>query len=92
MHSKKIHISDNTFMLAVGYLTLIAVALLGFNLLEPGVPRAIGLGMLISFGVLYALSPHEEQPFWKTHGYFVAQAIIVSVLISMQPQWGVFPM
>jgi signal transduction histidine kinase len=92
MHSKKIHVSDNTFMLAVGYLTLIAVALLGFNLLEPGVPRAIGLGMLISFGVLNALSPHEEYPSWKTHGYFVAQAIIVSVLISMQPQWGVFPM
>ncbi len=79
-------------MLAVGYLTLIAVALLGFNLLDPGMPRAVGLGLLIMFGVAFAIAPHEEARTWKLHLYFIVQATIVTALIGLHPQWGVFPM
>ncbi|MBC8330430.1 MAG: sensor histidine kinase [Anaerolineae bacterium] len=92
MCAKQTQISDNTFMLAVGYLTLLAVTLLGFNLLTPGIQKVVGLGLLVSFGVIYALPPQETTPAAKTNAYFVAQTVIVSILIAIQPQWGVFPM
>ncbi|MBU0510763.1 MAG: sensor histidine kinase [Chloroflexi bacterium] len=92
MSTTKRCISDDTLMQAVGYVTLLAVALLGMNLLEPGLTRGIALGLLLLFGILYALTPDEGDAPWKTHGYFGAQSLVVCALLTLHPEWGVFPM
>ena len=92
MSTKKLPISDNTFTLAIGYLTWLAVALLGMNLLEPGPTRGIALGLLLLFGILYALAHDKGGKSWKTHGYFGVQSVVVCALLMLRPDWGVFPM
>jgi signal transduction histidine kinase len=90
--AKRFAISDNTFMDIVGYVTLAAVALLGINLLPPGLPRSFALALLIVFAIFYSLSPQADGQSWRLHAYFIIQMLIGCVLMSIYSEWGVFPM
>ena len=76
----------------VGYLTLIAAAVLGLNILPEGAPRAFGMGLIAAYSVLFILSPDENSEPWKQHFYIFVQTLIVSILITFTPNNGVFLM
>lgn len=90
--SKKQLIPDTIFMMGVGYVVLIAVAILGVQMLEPGMARAIGIGLFIAFGVIFTLSPSDDAPDWKKHLHLAVLTAITASLLILQPNWGVFPM
>lgn len=83
--------SDSWSSQIVGYLTILAVAIIGIQLLDPGWPRALAIGLMIGFGVLYALSPKIKNSLLLKHAYFIVQTLIVAGLLVLQPQWGSFP-
>jgi signal transduction histidine kinase len=85
-------ISDNTMMAGVAYLVLIAAGILGIQTLDPGIPRVIGTILLVAFGVVFTLSPGDEAPAWKWHLHLAVLTFITAWLLTMQPEWGVFPM
>ena len=89
---KKNNISDAVLMSGVGYLVLIAVAILGMQMLEPGRQRAIGIGLLLAFGVILTLGPSADAPDWKKHLHLALLTIITAGLLILQPNFGVFPM
>jgi len=47
---------DSKYVLAIGYLTILGVSLLGISFLESGIQRGLALGLLVVYGVLFALS------------------------------------
>lgn len=84
--------TDSKYMLAIGYLTILGVALLGINQLTSGVQRGLALGLLVVFGVLFALSARFERTVLRLRGYFVVQTIFVSILVFLEPSSGIFLM
>jgi len=77
---------------AVGYLAILAVAILGFQFLETGVQKVIGITLLAVFAILYTLMPGQGAPAWKLHLYLTVMTAIVASMLAMQPNLGVFPM
>lgn len=89
---KKNNISDATFMSGVGYVVLIAVAILGVQMLDPGIQRAIAIGLLVAFGVIFTLGPGDDAPDWKKHLHLAVLSTIIGGLLILQSAFGVFPM
>lgn len=89
---KKNNISDATFMSGVGYVVLIAVAILGVQMLDPGIQRALAIGLLVAFGVIFALGPGNDAPDWKKHLHLAVLTAIIGGLLILQSAFGVFPM
>jgi signal transduction histidine kinase len=79
-------------MAGVGYLVLIASGILGIQTLDSGVPRVIGTILLVAFGVIFTLTPKEDAPAWKWHLNLAVLTLITACLLTLQPEWGVFPM
>lgn len=75
----------------VSYMTLLAVGLMGVFMLEPGVQRLVGSGLLVIFGVIFWFSPDKDAPDWIKHAYFIVQSFVVCSLMMMHPSWGPFP-
>ncbi len=91
MPAKRFRCSDEAFIQAVGYFTIIAVALLGFNITPPGLQRLVTLSLLLVFGLLFALAAQGTSSRWRKHAYFAIQTLIVGALIASHTLWGVFP-
>ena len=83
---------DSKYVLAIGYLTILGVSLLGISFLESGIQRGLALGLLVVYGVLFALSTKFEKVIWRLRGYFFVQTIIVSILVLLKPNSGIFLM
>lgn len=79
-------------MLAIAYLTILGVALLGMSFLETGVQRGFALGLLVVFGVLFAVSTIFEENTLRLRGYFFVQTIFVAILVLLEPTSGIFLM
>jgi len=92
MTSDQTSAPDDKYMLAIGYLTILGVALLGINNLESGINRGLALGLLVVFGVLFALSTKFEKVITRLRLYFLAQTIIVIILMLPEPNTGIFQM
>jgi len=75
----------------IGYVTILAVAIMGIQLLDPGLPRALAIVLLILFGTLYVLASKIHGRPVLNQTYFVLQTAIVAGLLALQPQWGAFP-
>jgi len=84
--------TDAAMMSGVGILTFLAITILGVQLLEPGRMRAVGISLLIAFGILLVRPPKNEAPTWQWHLYLGVQTAIVGGLLLLQSNWGVFPM
>lgn len=92
MPLKRFRFSDAFFIQAVGYFTILTVALLGINVIPAtGTARAAGMGILILFSVLFALTTRRPLSARAMHIYFAVQSIGAALLITMTPRWGVFP-
>jgi signal transduction histidine kinase len=76
----------------IGYLVILAVAVLSFQFFQTGTEKALGIALLAGFTVLYAIMPGQDTQTWKLHLYLGVMTAIVAVLMSFQPQIGVFPM
>ncbi len=83
---------DQTMPAIIGYLAILAVAILGFQFFETGLQRVIGMVLLVIFTILFAAMPGQSAKEWKRHLYMSLMMGIVVVLLFMQPNWGVFPM
>ena len=83
---------DQAMPAAIGYLVILAVAILGFQFFSNGTQRVVGIALLVIFTILYALNPGGGTPAWKLHLYLAVLTAIVAVLMSLQPGVGVFPM
>ena len=83
---------DQAMPAAIGYLVILAVAILGFQFFETGMQKVLGIILLVAFAVLFALIPGRDAPDWKSHLHLALMTAIVVGLIAMQPSWGVFPM
>ncbi len=92
MAVRKNQISDQVITSGIGYLAILAIAILGIQLLEPGVKRMIGMVLFASFTILFALFPSRERPAWQGHLFLALMTAIVVCLMSMDVNWGVFPM
>jgi signal transduction histidine kinase len=92
MSLKEKHSSDSKMMAAVAYLVLLAVAILGIQMLEPGLPRVLGITLLVIFGVLFTVQPKEEAPSWRWHLHMALLTAVTGATLFLRPQWGVFPM
>ena len=79
-------------MSAIGYLTILGVALLGLNQLSTGAQRGLALGLLVGFGTLFALSNIFEKETLRLRTYFFVQTIIVGTLVLLEPSSGIFLM
>jgi signal transduction histidine kinase len=83
---------DQAMPIVIGYVAILAVTILGFQFLDTGVQKVVGIFLLAAFTIFYTLIPSHEAPAWKLHLYLVAMTAIVAVLLAMQPSLGVFPM
>ena len=83
---------DQAVPAAIGYLVILAVAILGFQFFANGTQRVVGIALLVIFTILYALNPGSDTAEWKSHLYLATLTAIVAVLMSLQPTVGVFPM
>lgn len=89
--TKKPHVEYN-MPAAVGYLAILAVAILGFQFFDSGSQKIVGISLLLVFTILFATIPDQPAPAWKLHLYLSGMTLIVAALLVMQPNWGVFPM
>ncbi|OQY29029.1 MAG: hypothetical protein B6I38_08655 [Anaerolineaceae bacterium 4572_5.1] len=80
---------DNQLLYFIGYFAWGAVGLLGIRLIEPGPMRTLCLGLVILYGVLFAVSAKVSAA-WKDICCLV-QTITVAALIALNSGWGVFP-
>ena len=92
MEQKRTGLSDNFWMTAVGFLAILAVTILGVQLLDSGLNRTIGIALLVLFTILFALIPSAEQVTWKLHAHLAVMTIIVGILMALRPGWSIFPM
>jgi signal transduction histidine kinase len=83
---------DQAMPAAIGYLVILAVAILGFQFFANGTQRVVGITLLVIFTILYSINPGRDSTAWKLHVYLAALTAIVAVLMSLQPAIGVFPM
>ncbi len=83
---------DQAMPVAIGYLAILAVAILGIQFFEVGVQKIVGIVLLTIFTILYTLMPSQDSPAWKQHTYLAVMTAIVAVLLGMKPNLGVFPM
>lgn len=83
---------DQTLPVAVGYLAILAVAILGFQFFETGYQKVVAIILLVAFTILFATLPDRGAPAWKSHLYLAIMTTIIAGLMVMQPGWGVFPM
>jgi signal transduction histidine kinase len=84
MTSEKSSTPDSSYMIILGYLTVIGIAILGIYSLDTGVLRSIALGLMVIFGVLFASSARFEKPILRLRAYYCIQIVIVSVLVMLQ--------
>ena len=77
---------------AVGYVAILAVAILGFQFFQTGYQKIIGISLLVAFTILFSTMPDQPAAAWKLHLYMSVMTAIVAALLVMQPNWGVFPM
>ena len=89
---KKIGLSENFWMTAVGFLAILAVTILGVQFLDSGLSRTVGIVLLVLFTTLFALIPNAEQVTWKLHLHLAAMTVIVGILMALRPGWSIFPM
>lgn len=92
MSQKEKRISDQAMMSGVGYLAILAVTILGIQLLDEGLPRVVGIILLLAFAILFTLMPGRTAPTWKSHLFLGLMTAIIAGLLVLQPNWGVFPM
>lgn len=90
-HLMRFKFSDAFFIRAVGYFTILTVTLLGLRIIPAGIPRLVGLGILLLFVMLFALVNRSPLPRHVMHFYFAVQSIEVATLMVIMPGWGVFP-
>jgi signal transduction histidine kinase len=83
---------DQAMMVVVGYLVILAVALLGFQFFDTGIQKVIGLALLVGFTIVYSLAPGHGKPVWVYHLHLVVLTAIVAGLLILEPYVGVFPM
>jgi signal transduction histidine kinase len=79
-------------MTGVGYLAILAVTILGIQVLGSGINRIVGILLLVIFTVLFALLPRSEKTAWMMHVHLGVMTVIVAVLIALKPDAGIFPM
>jgi signal transduction histidine kinase len=92
MSSKSKSKIDQAMPAAIGYLVILAVAILGFQFFVTGYEKVLGISLLVIFTILYTRMPGEDTPNWKLHIYMGVLTVIVAVLLIMEPTGGVFPM
>ncbi|MBN1666927.1 MAG: sensor histidine kinase [Anaerolineales bacterium] len=92
MNRQEPALSDATLMSGIGILAFLAVTILGIQLLDPGWVRAVGIALLLIFGILLIKTPRSAAPAWQWHVYLGIQTALVCGLLLLQPKWGVFPM
>lgn len=92
MTSKTKPTVDYSMPAIVGYLAILAVAILGFQFFDTGIQKVIGMALLAAFTILYTIMPSRGAPALKLHLYLITMTAIVAALLIMQPNWGVFPM
>ena len=84
---------DQAMPTAIGYLAILAVAILGFQFFEPGLQKVWGMVLVVAFAILFATLPnHQLVPAWRLHLQIGLMTGIVVFLMLMQADWGVFPM
>ncbi len=83
---------DQAMPAAIGYIVILAVAILGFQFFENSFQRVSGITLLLTFTILFTLMPDRSTTPWKLHLFLALLTAIVAALIAMQPNWGVFPM
>jgi len=79
-------------MNAVGYLAILAVAILGIQVLDNALTRTVGISMLVLFAILFAFISNTEAVPWKLNLHLGVMTAIVVVLMALNPGWSVFPM
>jgi len=77
---------------AIGYIVILAVAILGIQSFDNALQRVVSLVLLLSFTILFTLMPDRGAPVWKLHLTMGVLTVIVIALIAMRPNWGVFQM
>ena len=92
MSSNIQHKVDQAMPAIIGYLAILAVAILGFQFFDTGLQRVLGMVLLVIFTILFATMPGQRAPEWQRHLFISIMMGIVVVLLFMQPNWGVFPM
>ncbi|MFC1997802.1 hypothetical protein ACFLXI_09420 [Chloroflexota bacterium] len=83
---------DQAMPAVIGYLVILAVAILGFQFFDTGYQKVLGIALLVGFTILYARMPDRDTVTWKLHLHMGVMTAIVVVLLIIEPTGGVFSM
>ncbi len=79
------------YLLLPAVLAYLAVAVTGVMDLEEPRKRALAIGLLVVFAVLFFVPDYHHASNWLMQSKLAAETCVVAGLIYMQPNWGVFP-
>lgn len=84
--------TDTPIMMQItGYLTVAAVAILGITVVDPGWDRWLMIALVIAFTTAMTIGPHQDAALWKRHFYIGVQCLFVTIMLTLQTGWSVFP-